>query len=329
MNQRKNKAWEVASVGSIAMIVMLSCVGVTALSGCKEKVKVVKAPPPPPPPPPKEVAFDDLFQEMKSDARVSAAQGLGITDESFARAAAKFADALARGDDAGVAKMLNRQSQGVLEVLKSSGGWGETTKGIEAVRIIFAQAPQTLTGIERDHAFETMGAAIAAAAERRYNQLVAQGFQRSDARAMANDEMARDIRKSVEMRHEVAAGLESQSMVLLLALQDSQGAYLLGWTGSQSGDSWTFSSASTTDLIRPKAKDWDGTGMVGFSLGTGRPPIAETAVASTPTAEKPPARRDGPEPLQPKVPDGKGPDTPKPPVKIPQVPKIPGSGGGA
>jgi hypothetical protein len=63
-------------------------------------------------------------------------------------------------------------------------------------------------------------------------------------------------------------------MALLIAVQTPGHADLLGWTAKKGGDAWVFNNASTLNSSRAKASDWDNVGMFGFSLGTGKAPVA-------------------------------------------------------
>lgn len=108
-----------------------------ALPGCKKKEeKKVEAPPPPPPPPPQPVEVDAILQSMKADARVQFPQSKAPTEESLARAVIEFASALAKGDASAMQGMLDAGGKGVLDQLRSTGGWEEGTGKIQAVRVV-------------------------------------------------------------------------------------------------------------------------------------------------------------------------------------------------
>lgn len=72
---------------------------------------------------------------LSPDARVQFPQEMAPLTESLAQAVIKFADALAKGDDAKFASMLAAESRGTLDKLTSSGGWDEAVKKIEGVRV--------------------------------------------------------------------------------------------------------------------------------------------------------------------------------------------------
>lgn len=249
------------------------------------------------------------MQDLKSDARVSAAGDLAVTDEPFAKAAVRFADALARGDEAKLTEMLNKRAQSVLQELKSAGVWTTATKGIEAVRIVYADKPLNMSDLERDAAIKTMLAANKAAAERVYEIWLARGANRADSRAMADDELRKMNEVTNNLKFESSSlGADAPEMVMLLAVQDASGSVLLGWTASRSGDKWIFNNSSTSQLVRGKAKDWDGVGMVGFSLGTGRA-VAEATVDKVDMPKGPQGGPQGPK---------KGPQGPQQPSTVPK-----------
>lgn len=51
---------------------------------------------------------------------------------------------------------------------------------------------------------------------------------------------------------------------VLVAVQDSKGAYLLGWGAVNAGNEWVFVNAPATAEIRPRASLFDGIGSAGF-----------------------------------------------------------------
>jgi hypothetical protein len=249
--------------------------GLAFQGGCKKEPPPPPPPPPPkelPPPPPPPVSFDLIAKELKVDPRVSVAPGVEVTDQPFARAAMQLADAIARGDSGKAGALLTRRAKSVLDELVSSGAWGASTKSIEAVRVLFAAPP--LGGVDIDRA-----GAIAQLAKD--NERAIAAFTRElELKGLANEDRQRRVAAFAEALAKAAeaakfettseALAERPQMVLLLAVQDQTGAYLLGWGGVPSGQSWLFSNVSTMSALRPRAADFDGIGMLGFSLGTGQ-----------------------------------------------------------
>lgn len=70
------------------------------------------------------------------------------------------------------------------------------------------------------------------------------------------------------------AGIAPWRAGLILAVQDSDGAYLMAWKAipSSSGDgSWVFGSETASKYTRARAADWDGIGPTGFRPEGGSP----------------------------------------------------------
>ena len=135
----------------LASAIVALALGVGGLGGCEKKKKIVKLPPTPPPAAPvaPPVSFDTLAQELKVDPRVQFSQDLAITDEAFARASLKLADALAKGDAKALGGMTVRRVNDGIALLESSKQWEPATRGLEAVRIIAAAPPpSSLSKIE-------------------------------------------------------------------------------------------------------------------------------------------------------------------------------------
>jgi hypothetical protein len=235
---------------------------------------------------------------------------------------------LARGDEAKLSTLLNRRALSVLQELKAAGTWTQSTKGLEAVRIVYASAPMSLTDIEKQQAIEISLKANVAAANRLFEQYVARGVDRADARATADDQL-RQMTETVkaQMLESGASLLEVPEMVCLTAVQDGSGAILLGWSASRAGGKWTFSNSSTTPLVRAKASDWDDIGMLGFSLGTGKLASSEAGGSTAPggggsgSGSQKPSTPGGGGPSGPSTTPPEGPTkrTPAGPVKIPGV----------
>jgi hypothetical protein len=84
------------------------------------------------------VSFDTISQELGADPRVQFAPDVSVTDEAFAKAVVKLADAVARGDASKLRSIVNRDTKKVLSDLENSGLWGEQMSGVEAVRVVYA-----------------------------------------------------------------------------------------------------------------------------------------------------------------------------------------------
>ncbi|MBA4028009.1 MAG: hypothetical protein C0475_02520 [Planctomyces sp.] len=252
---------------------LVACAVALGVAACEKK-----APPPPPPPPPvvtpppDPVSFDAILREMNADRRVTIAQDVTITDESFARSSVRLASALATGDESAFASLLTRSGQRVLNELSSSGQWGQATSGLESVRVVYA-APPGSASVERTQTEEALRAAAQTQLDELVDQLRTQGVQADE---IARRRLAREAELNAENARRVASS-EVQvfgagtvpEQVLLLAVQDAQGAYLLGWSAARAGEGWIFSPAPTRPQERARAAEWDGVGPRGFSLGLG------------------------------------------------------------
>ncbi len=136
----------------------LALVSAALLAGCEKK----KPPPPPPPPPPPAPTVPDkvdvqaLLQEHHSDARVQFPDDNAPTDRTLAEGVILLANALAKGDSGAMRDMLDQSGKAVLDELVSNGGWEESTKKIEAVRIVrllqegYERPPATLATAIQD-----------------------------------------------------------------------------------------------------------------------------------------------------------------------------------
>lgn len=321
------------------MAAALVC-GMVLAPGCEKK----KPPPPPPPPaeipPPPDVSFDSIMQTLKADPRVKSSPNLsGITDESFARAAVLFADAFARADADKVKGMMSNRAKGVVDGMVNDGTWADLAPRIEEVRIVYAGARSAVGDNERAQGIAQMKAAQAGQLRAFEDQLIKKGIDKNEmARFMAEFQLRLDAALAAAQFEgaqrnageatpppspEVAS--DSPDMALLIAIQTPNGAELLGWTGRKGGENWVFNNASTLGIPRGKAADWDGVGMFGFSLGTGKAPVAPKPVRAT-EEKKPsndltpaPVRQDSPSPS----PDKPGEQRPpRDPRKL-----VPGNGG--
>jgi hypothetical protein len=57
---------------------------------------------------------------------------------------------------------------------------------------------------------------------------------------------------------DAVGGQNIRGPVVTLALQQPDGAFVLGWNGHNTGGRWRFSSLHTVDTVRRRASDWDG-----------------------------------------------------------------------
>ncbi len=272
----------------VALAAALVC-GMVLAPGCEKK----KPPPPPPPPveapPPPEVSFDSIMQTLKSDPRVEAVGNLGITDDSFARAAVRLADAFARGNADALKDMVTNRAKAVVESMENDGTWATLTPRIEKVRIVYAGVRSAVGEIERAQGIAQMKAMQPGQMKAFEDVLIKRGLDANEiARFKAEYQLELDRNlinaQNDSGKHESDEGgsadinSDSPPMALLIAVQTPDGAELLGWsarkTGGEGSGSWVFSNASTLSSLRAKASDWDGVGMFGFSLGTGKAPVA-------------------------------------------------------
>jgi hypothetical protein len=86
---------------------------------------------------PDPVQIGPILQSIKPDARVEFPQERAPVDESFAKAIIALADAFAKGDESKMQGLLAGSSRSSLDQLVNSGEWEESTKRLEAVRVIF------------------------------------------------------------------------------------------------------------------------------------------------------------------------------------------------
>jgi hypothetical protein len=320
-------------------------VAVMALAAaCSKKKPPPPLPPPPPPPPqpaPEPVSFDSISQEMKADPRVQFAGGLAITDESVARAVISLADAIARGDISKLDPLLSQPAKNVVKSLQESGEWSTATKDIEAVRVVYAAS----SGGATSGVLEQIGAMLSGTMTPEVMTQIASAITQSvtaagappiDAASIATPEKIKEQwdRIMTDPAYEMAkaqiqtalaslpgleTGPEGQFLVIT-AVQDPSGAYLLGWGADQAFGTWVFTNSATVPDVKPRAADFDTVGPSGFASASGAaltpPPEAKAPdKPAEPAGEKPP-------PDKPKDPNRK--NTPNGPVNIPQPP--PGGG---
>ncbi|CAG1000393.1 hypothetical protein PHYC_02836 [Phycisphaerales bacterium] len=182
-----------------------------AITGCSKPPPPPPPPPPAPPPPPpapEPVQIDPIIQSMKPDARVQFPAEVAPVDEAFARALINLADSLAKGDSSKLAAMLSADAKGDLDALTASGEWEDSTKKIEAVRVVYTS------------------------------------------------ETPRDT-------------LPSSNGEVYLAVQEPDGAYVIGFRASAADGTWRFEGMPSTAATRRRAGEWDGAGVGELESGSG------------------------------------------------------------
>ena len=214
----------------------------------------------------------DILQDAKVDARVQTAPGVAVADETFVRAVVQLADAIASGNADKLEPMLTRRAKEALGLVKAGNGWASATKDLEVVRIVYAAAPTVMSDLERTQAIATLNAEFLNGTKLRESMMVRNGLTKEEI-AKVEASVRADFQKDLARLNSKAtmdAVLDGKpEFVVLMALQDPKGSYLLGWGGVRDGQSWQFNNASTMRIERPRASDWDSIGMLGFSIADG------------------------------------------------------------
>lgn len=322
------------------------------LGGCPKPPPPPPPPPAPapPPPPPQDVTLDTLAQELKPDPRVQFAPGLVVTEDQLelGKAVIRLADALAKGDDAALGTMLTRKAQAVLGELKATGAWDEETKKIEAVRVILVSGGMDLSGVGKSVSSDPSAAftaALAALPEAQRDALkpVFDALPKDAALAEAlksalpsavetlkaagvSQEAIDEMTKQLDGLTGAAAQGSGNSTGVLLAIQESSGAYLLAWGAENVDGKWVFANAPSSPDVRTRASAFDGIGQEGFREVTLASAIAEAPVKK-PATDAPPAADGAAGGSTTPVPGGE-PAPPPPPPSGPGGPGRPGSPGG-
>jgi hypothetical protein len=285
----------------------------------------------------------NVGRETPIDARVQIADGVSVTDEAFARSAVLLADALARGDDEALTGMLTRPAVEDLDLVLDHG-WDEATEDIEAVRIVYAgpfegaivsQAAEQLAaaGLEDaqaqmkemmekmgDAMGEGMGDMLKQAMEQVKNMTPEELQKMRDeaAAAGATEEQLAQMDAGIKALQEggeipdltaqMGAALGGDNGVLL-AIQEPNASYVLGWAGQSAGGDWLFTNVPSTGEVRARASEWDGVGAAGFeydlSLATVTPTSTEyVAPDDAPDEPAEDGSSDAPKPKQQNTPHG-------------------------
>lgn len=96
-------------------------------------------------------------------------------------------------------------------------------------------------------------------------------------------------------------------MLTVIALQDADGAYLLGWAGARTGSGWTFTNVPTVGEVKSRASEWDSVSVAGLiDMGA-----ADALIGGLPPEVAEAAR----EALEQMMPEGSQPDESGPPTK--------------
>lgn len=312
----KPRADRVSSRLLIPGLVALALVLASCSKPPPPKPKPVVAPPPPPPP--ALVSIDTIAQELKADARVQFASGLEFEESriELAKAVVRLADAFARGDAKAARALLTRNAQTVLSDLEASGGWEESTKRIEAVRVVLVKDGVDVAGVAEAPAANTpdyaaiVRKAIAGLPEDAKKTLEAEFATIPQAGqkdwALKKLDIAMELAKTAGAPDEAIAAIEDQKSAInsaaassgpaaaptssalgvLLAIQEPDGAYLLGWSANPVGTGWVFANAPAMRDTRARASAFDGIGAEGFQA------LRLAAAVSPPSVATPPKKDD-------------------------------------
>ena len=289
------------SDGSCSVSVQTACTSRWTLNG----VCSPNPCPQPAPPPPAEITLESVAQSEHADPRVQFAPDLKVEESNLelAKAIIHLADAFARGDAKALKPLLSRRAQALLDDLQTSGQWEESTKQIEAVRIVLvrdgvdftgigaAKVPagemspsimhkltEVLKGLPREQfdaiekaAIDAGGAsgldpAALAADPAKMAEFQSKVTEAMKAAGVSEETMAKFAEMSKEAPAEAAPAVPSgpSGMGIALAVQDIHGAYLLTWAAEKFGEKWGFTNAPATPEIRRRASLWDNVGNEAF-----------------------------------------------------------------
>lgn len=302
----------------------LALLGPAGVAGCSkepEKKAVAEEPPPPqlpPPPPPPRVDFASLGRELGASPKLTYAPTLAVSDAGFARAAVRFADALAKGDEKALSSMMSPRARSVLGDLAADGRLAASLAKAENIHLVYADVPMA-PNMERTAALAAMSLRVTELRDRAIADARARGASEADARRVGAEVEFRERARLAAFELD-ASGDQFEgtppSKVLLMAVQELGGAYLIGWAASGGGDSWTFETASTLDMSRARAEHWEDIGPAAFTLQMGKPaakPAATPAPSPAPEGGPAPAPAPGPAPA-PAGPAPAAPMTPGTPI---------------
>ncbi len=115
---------------------------------------------------------------------------------------------------------------------------------------------------------------------------------------------------------ESPAGPDAVSAVVFLAVQDPDGAYVLGWNALKVDDKWLFKGAAATGKVKRRASEWDGESLGGLSTDEA---AASDEAPAAPPEDATPGDKPGQAPS-----DSPGGDSPgAPPSNPPHNPRRP------
>ncbi len=305
----------------LAITLAAGLLATAALSGCGEEPPPPpppkKAPPPPPPPPPPEISIQALLQDAKADARVTFADNVKFTDENLARAVIALADGFARGDASKLKTVLDKGAVNVLNTLDASGEWAESTAGIEAVRVVYVgdagdaftpeldinaigaklmagpvadalkEVPadkmpaviEALRTLGTDATPETVGNIAKSLEDAGLDAALAKKIQ--DAATSASSAIAESMGAE-----NAGAGMHF-SRVVVIAVQDDKGAFLLGWGIGDQSEAVHFGNAPTAGVTKRRASDFDSIGLAAFGASKAASADAPAPEGEGETPKKP------------------------------------------
>ncbi len=261
--------------------------------------------PQPVPPPPPEITLESVAQSEHADPRVQFAADLKVEESNLelAKAIVHLADAFARGDAKALKPLLSRRAQTLLDDLQTSGQWEESTKQIEAVRIVLVRDGVDFTGIGAAKVpagevplgiMQKLTQALKGLPPEQLAAITKAAAEAGDASGADPAALAADPAKMAEFQTKVteamkAAGVSEETMNkfaemskdvpaeaapavpsgpsgmgIAIAVQDIHGAYLLTWAAEKFGEKWGFTNAPATPEIRRRASLWDNVGNEAF-----------------------------------------------------------------
>lgn len=318
-----NSGWKRRALSVLLAAAAMSPVltGVVAMEGCKKK-----APPPPPPPPPKPVKVEDppvdvkaVLQAAKADRRVAVAPGIASNKEELVKAVIALADGLARGDDKKFGALIDPPSRAQLKGMVTAGQWAESTKKIEAVRVVRLMDGAESTPIDSGPAvggdvkaamFEAALKSLTPEQKEQLKKDLGHDPKVEDLELIASKlkekfEEARDAgnltdeqKKQMELAERGLAMLaapegekkedkkessgDGSLFTVTLAVQEPGVAYVTSWIAVEVGGKWTFkASRAEQQGNRRRASDFDAI------YNTASSPEGEPAPEAPPAGETP------------------------------------------
>ncbi|MBC7772449.1 MAG: hypothetical protein H7210_08140 [Pyrinomonadaceae bacterium] len=309
----------------------------------------------PPPPPPAVVSFDSISQELQAHAAVQFASGLEVTDESLVRATVKLADALARGDASKVRALVSKPAERLIRSMESSGVWEPGMSDVEAVRVVYAgPVDESANKITMEAVVEAMGAKQGSEIPGMTPELayqvayimgksmaleISQSVDVTKFTPENSEKMMKALQEKMseltgkfltDSKYEAArkeieelianlkgnAELPAGDFLVLFAVQHKDGAELSGWGAEKAFGKWQFNNGTTVADSKPRANEFDGIGLAGFSARLAEAPKADAEAKpgeGKPEDAKPeedqPAKEGEPGPTKKRTPAG--------PVNIP------------